>query len=186
MPARLNPHDNGLCRSPRLRELKEKEESRKRLATPPTSKGVSLATKVAFGLFSMFALSTNIRMPKHRTNPDPSYAEQVLNRFHEVNELYDGSLNQVHHLMYLTDITTNKCFTFRDAMKEADRLSFVDAMEKEISDHENGNHWSVVHRNTLPNKARPIKAIWSFKRKRKPDGELLKHKACLCAHVGMQ
>ena len=59
-------------------------------------------------------------------------------------------------------------------------------MEKEILDHENGKHWSIVHRNTLPNKAQPIKAIWSFKRKQNPDGELLKHKARLCAHGGMQ
>ena len=71
-------------------------------------------------------------------------------------------------------------------MKQEDKMSFVDAMEKEILDHKNGEHWSIVHRNTLPNKARPIKAIWSFKRKRKPDGELLKHKASLCAHRGMQ
>ena len=59
-------------------------------------------------------------------------------------------------------------------------------MEKEISDHEAGCHCSVVHGGTLPNKARPIKAIWSFERKRKPDGKLLKHKARLCAHGSMQ
>jgi hypothetical protein len=29
-------------------------------------------------------------------------------------------------------------------------------------------------------------SIWSFKRKRYPDGTLNKHKACLCAHGGMQ
>ena len=71
-------------------------------------------------------------------------------------------------------------------MKQDDKLAFVDATEKEISDHEKGGHWSIVHRDTLPNKARPIKEIWYFKRKRKPDGELLKHKARLCAHGGMQ
>ena len=134
----------------------------------------------------MFALATNKRMPKHRVNPDASYTEQVLNRFHEVNELYDGTLNEVHQLMYSTDISTNESFTFRNAMKQEDKMSFVAAMEKEIYDHENGKHWSVVHRSTLPNKTRPIKAIWSFKRKRKPDGEVLKHKARLCAHGGMQ
>ena len=71
-------------------------------------------------------------------------------------------------------------------MKRDDKLDFVDATEKEISDHEKGGHWSIVHRDTFQNKARPIKAIWSFKQKRKPDGELLKHKARLCAHGGMQ
>ena len=71
-------------------------------------------------------------------------------------------------------------------MKQDDKLAFVNAMEKEISDHKKGGHWSIVHRDTLPNKARPIKAIWSFKQKRKPYGELLKHKTRLCAHGKMQ
>ena len=71
-------------------------------------------------------------------------------------------------------------------MKQDEKLAFVDAMEKYIRNHKKGGHWSIVHRDTLPNKAWPIKAIWSFKRKRKPDGELLKHKARLCAHGGMQ
>jgi hypothetical protein len=31
-----------------------------------------------------------------------------------------------------------------------------------------------------------IRAIWSFKRKRAPDGQIIKHKARLCAHGGMQ
>ena len=31
-----------------------------------------------------------------------------------------------------------------------------------------------------------ILAIWYFKRKRFPDGRIHKHKARLCAHVGMQ
>ena len=31
-----------------------------------------------------------------------------------------------------------------------------------------------------------IQAIWSFKRKRYPDGTLNKHKVRLCAHGGMQ
>eukprot|EP00957_Ditylum_brightwellii_P077688 5903571-Ditylum_brightwellii.AAC.1 len=29
-------------------------------------------------------------------------------------------------------------------------------------------------------------SIWSFKRKRLASGQLMKHKACLCAHGGMQ
>ena len=30
-----------------------------------------------------------------------------------------------------------------------------------------------------------IPAIWSFKRKHHPDGSVIKHKACLCAHDEM-
>ena len=109
-----------------------------------------------------------------------------MNRFHEVNELYDGTLNEVHHLLYATDINSNETFTFRNEIKQDDKLAFFDAMEKEISDHKKVGHWSIVHQDTIPNKERPITEIWYFKQKRKPDGELLKHKACLCDHGGMQ
>jgi hypothetical protein len=38
----------------------------------------------------------------------------------------------------------------------------------------------------MPANTKTIMSIWSFKRKRFPDGTLNKHKACLCAHGGMQ
>ena len=68
-----------------------------------------------------------------------------MNRLHEVNELYDGTMNEIHSFMYSTDITTNECFTFQNAMKQEDKLNLLDAMEKEILDHETGGHWSIVH-----------------------------------------
>ena len=48
MPARLNPYENGLCRSPRLRDQQEMEESRKRDASQSKTNGISAPTKVAF------------------------------------------------------------------------------------------------------------------------------------------
>ena len=70
-------------------------------------------------------------------------------------------------------------------MKQEDRLLFVEAMEKDIRDHEKVGHRTVVSCGTLPNKALPIKSIWSFKNKNKSDRGILKHKAFLCAHGGM-
>ena len=75
-----------------------------------------------------------------------------MNRFHEVNALYDGTINKIHHLFYSTDKNTNENFTFREFMKQEEIKSFVDAKEKKIHDHEEGGHWTVVHHNTLPPK----------------------------------
>ena len=110
-------------------------------------------------MFSLIALATNVVVPQHQTEKDATFTQQVMNRFHELNELYKITLNEVHHLLYATNISSNNSFTFRNAMKQDDKLAFVDAMEKDISDHEKCGHWSIVHRNTLPNKARPIKAM---------------------------
>ena len=68
-----------------------------------------------------------------------TFTETVMNWFHEVNELYYGTLNKVRNLFYSTDIKTNKTFTFCGSVKEQDRLSFFDATEKEIHDHEEGS-----------------------------------------------
>ena len=185
MPKRLNPYENGLRRSPRIRELQQKEEAARKRKAHVTF-GTSAATRLIFGLYSLIALTSNITMPKYRTVPNATFTEQVMNRFHEVNELYDGTINSVHHWMMTTDISSNEVFTYHQAMKQEDAPLFIAAMEKEVLDHESREHWIIVHRDSLPAKARPIKAIWSFKRKRKPDGSLLKHKARLCAHGGMQ
>ena len=36
-------------------------------------------------------------------------------------------------------------------------IAKIHNLEKEILDHKNGKHWSIVLCNTLPNKAQPIK-----------------------------
>ena len=86
----------------------------------------------------------------------------------------------------LSDVSSNKVFTYHQAQKQDDWAQFVDAMEKEVEDHEGRGHWDLVPCSSIPSGNKPIKAIWSFKRKRFPDGCLNKHKARLCAHGGMQ
>ena len=60
--------------------------------------------------------------------------------FHEINYLCDSTLNEMYHFMYSINIATNKPFTFRNTMKQDNKMSFVDATEKEITDHEAGGH----------------------------------------------
>jgi hypothetical protein len=50
-------------------------------------------------------------------------------------------------------------------MTQEDAQLFVEAMQKEVADHELRNHWTIVHRSTVPKTAKPIQAIWSFKHK---------------------
>jgi hypothetical protein len=47
-------------------------------------------------------------------------------------------------------------------------------------------HWTIIQRCDMQANSKTIMSIWSFKRKRYPDGTLNKHKARLCAHDGMQ
>ena len=44
----------------------------------------------------------------------------------------------------------------------------------------------MVPKHTIPKSAKIIQEIWTFQRKRTPDGTISKYKARLCAHGGMQ
>ena len=57
-------------------------------------------------------------------------------------------------------------------------------MQKEVEDHCRRGQWKPVLRNTIGD-TKTVISVWSFKRKRRPDGSLLKHKARLCVHGGM-
>ena len=77
--------------------------------------------------------------------------------------------------------------TLKQALQEPDADKFLLAMEKEVQDHVKRNHWKIttiadMHKSGYQGK--PIMAVWSMKRKRNPLGEIVKHKARLCAHGG--
>ena len=59
-------------------------------------------------------------------------------------------------------------------------------MIKEVNDHEKRKHWTLLERGDMPSGTKTIMSIWSFKRKRFPNGTLNKHKARICVHGGQQ
>ncbi len=63
MAHRQNPRENGLRSSPCLKELREKEDAKKRKAHGTFA--TTAATKIVFGLFLLFALASNLTMSKH-------------------------------------------------------------------------------------------------------------------------
>ncbi len=140
-------------------------------------------------MLSLFALICTVdyyTMPSHRTLLTSLYSKKLLCRFDKAHELCDGTLNAFHFISLLTDTSSNEVFTYHQAQKQEDWSNFAIAMEKEILNHESCGHWDLVPHTTIPPGTKVIKAIWSFDRKRFPDGRLSKHKARLCAHGGMQ
>ena len=113
-------------------------------------------------------------------------AQSAAYPFVQVNKNFDGTCNGILHHVYTAAKEANESYTFKEMLKQDDRARFVEAMEKEISDHTSCKHWDIVLRSTMPKEMKTIMAIWSFKRKRFPDGRLNKHKARLCAHGGQQ
>jgi len=114
----------------------------------------------------------------------------MVSRGHELNELYDGMMNSIVAYAFSTvalDMSNNEVFTYTKALQQPDADKFIEAMGKEVNDHETCDHWDIVRwRSTIPAGVKTIQAIWSFKCKRYTDGTLNKHKAHLCSHGGMQ
>ena len=110
---------------------------------------------------------------------------KAVDSYHCMNTLYDGMIN-CFSMVAQSNIAWNESFTHKQAMKEKDFNDFVLAMVHEVDDHEKPGHWTIIQHCDKPANSKTIMSIWSFKRKRYPDGTLNKHKARLCAHGRMQ
>jgi hypothetical protein len=101
--------------------------------------------------------------------------------------LDDETFNDFHPFAYVASLADKDSMNFAEAMRQTDSDQFVVAMEKEISNHVQREHWKIYSRSEMRRSGycgRVIMAVWSFKRKRNPFGVITKYKARLCAHGG--
>ena len=94
--------------------------------------------------------------------------------------LDDATFNVLHPFSYVASLADKDTMNFNEAMKQSDRDKFVIAMEKEVSDHVQREHWKIYSRTEMRRtgySGRVIMAVWSFKRKRNPFGVITKYKA---------
>ena len=105
------------------------------------------------------------------------FAEQM------VNLNCDSTFNTWNPIMSVK--ADNEVYMFHEILKMPDKPEFIKAMVKELEDHHQRKHWVMLKRKSVGN-VKTIKTVWSFKRKRRPDGSIIKYKARLCAHGGMQ
>ena len=113
---------------------------------------------------------------------------------------FDGSSNTSNPLaqIYMTSQSNNENYTIKEMLGQPDKAEFLKAMEIEVSSMFRDEIWKLVPRTEMlqhyaaQRKAgisihrEQIMMIWSFKRKRRPDGTLNKYKARLCCHGGQQ
>ena len=123
------------------------------------------------------------------TVPLLALASMFLSTTHqEVPE--DNLLNELHPLATLISFPATKSdpdtMTLDQALREPNAHKFIKAMEREVADHVTRGHWEVVPNSVVPRGNKPILAVWSMKHKRDPRGAIIKWKARLCAHGGMQ
>jgi hypothetical protein len=72
-------------------------------------------------------------MPSTPISPTASFLEQMILKIHEVNKLYNGTLNAVVNYAFSTfdlDTSSNEVFTYTKALQQQDADKFVKAMRK--------------------------------------------------------
>ena len=175
---------------PDINDLTCRRSSRQRKPTSKVLNSTSRTARRMFGLFVACAtMASGLAGYSGSAVSLPSTAtvlDKVVLHTEKVNTHFDGTLNRIHHAVVASAKGDNDTYTLKDMFKQEDKGSFIEAMLKEVKDHEDRNHWTVLPRSSMPANTKTIMAFWSFKRKRYPDARVLKHKARLCAHGGMQ
>ena len=164
-----------------LRRSKRRKKAVNRLTFAMKALG-GIASLVVFNGVHSVSSFTSLR--KSLLYKPRTAQEAGVNYFEMASLNEDETFNVIHPTSFIAQNGKNEVYTFREAMAQPDKAEFVEAMVKEIDDFTSKGHWKPVKRSEIGN-AKTIKTIWSFKRKRRPDGSLLKHKARLCAHGGM-
>ena len=139
--------------------------------------------------FSFAAQAAPDQQQKEKANLI-SYATAFENTFGPSDERVN-EIEEMHPLAGLQSYAASKqrdpdTMTLDRALREPDSEQFIEAMEKELLDHTRRGHWEIVPTSQIPRGVKPINMVWSMKRKRDPAGDIIKWKARLCAHGGMQ
>jgi hypothetical protein len=75
---------------------------------------------------------------------------------------------------------------YGEMIHDPDCNHFEHDMRRERSDLFASDTLEVIPRSSIPSDNKPLQAIWSFRRKRRPDWTIAKYKARLCPHGGQQ
>ena len=134
------------------------------------------------------------RFPRRTPKPSRRFLESLESAVAPIafeaqvilNNLRDLVIDAVHPLAFAAS-TDPDTLHLNQALRQPDRDKFIEAMQKEIQDHEQRKHWTVVQRDQLPKGTPILPAVWSMRRKRRlATREIYKWKARLTIHGGKQ
>ena len=114
MPPRINLHKAGLHCSPRLNDSQKEKATKVHVPFGNKTKSALL------GLFTITSFVSSISLPRHQAGHNKTSTDHIIFRFEELNKNYDNTINEMHLFSFLTDISSNKVFTFHQAMKQDD------------------------------------------------------------------
>ncbi len=62
-------------------------------------------------LITHFSFVSHVTVPDHELPTHATFSNHVIKRFEELNEHYNGTINQIHFMSFSTDVSSKKVFT---------------------------------------------------------------------------
>jgi len=162
---------------PDLNEMTRRKSSRIRKPTERVKGSHDSRVQKLYGL-----VTVSIQQTMDVTKNMKAFVTHLEN----VNSLFDETICMTNQMIFATISANNDVYTLKEMLRLDEIAPFVTAMIKEIEDHEVRDHWEIIDRMDLPKGAKTSLSVWAFKLKGFPDGQVMKHKARLNAHGGMQ
>ncbi len=89
-------------------------------------------------------IAVTIPQPALALSKGQACVNAAAHQFSVINLNFDGSCNQMHHMVMSTGNPNNKNYTFREMLKQDNTADFIKAMQKETQDHESWGHWEII------------------------------------------
>jgi hypothetical protein len=118
---------------------------------------------------------------RHRPPSDPTLSH-TFGDFSDLPVLYTESSIQ----SFLAVDNKEDTLTQGQMLRAHDRADFIKAQVPELRGLEKMQVFQYCSMTELPPRAKLLSSIWSYRRKRRPTGELLKYKARLCVDGSQQ
>ena len=135
-----------------------------------------------YGLFAKLSLSV-VGAREVDYNPH-IFLTRVDQHIQEINRHFGGTLNLYGPIVSAENQEQKCTHTFKEMLLQTDKSHFILSMSKEVESHEARSHWTLTKKRY--GNIKTILSIWHFKCKRFPYRRLIKYKARICAHEGMQ
>jgi hypothetical protein len=101
----------------------------------------------------------------------------------EINDMF---LNNLDPTFYAMQMQNPDVLTHAQMKQQVDANKFIEAQRPEIKGLMDINTFESIPKINLPPRTRYLDLIWTYRRKRRPDGSLNKYKAHLCVNGSRQ
>jgi hypothetical protein len=117
MPESVDPHKSGLWRSSHLAALHSNETIAAYSTLPIKHTPFKVACLMLFSWFCSYCMGTMALAYTHQmiATKLPSFLTTAVNSFHQVNTLYDGTINCFSTLAQ-SSVASNETFTYKHAL----------------------------------------------------------------------